>query len=98
MTNGRWWAPVIISTAVLSGASAQREWHKHPGNPVMMKDTTLAGVWQWAGIGQPTCLFESDTFKMWYASAGVSRGPMRCGMSASRWLTTRLTVRLTLGQ
>ena len=49
----------------------QTEWEKYQNNPVMVKDTTLAGTWEWAGIGQPTCLVENDTFKMWYVAAGV---------------------------
>jgi predicted GH43/DUF377 family glycosyl hydrolase len=36
-----------------------------------VKDTTLAGVWEWAGIGQPTCLYEDGIYKVWYAAAGA---------------------------
>ncbi len=38
----------------------------------MVKDTTILGTWEWAAIGQPFCLFENDTFKMWYVAAGVA--------------------------
>jgi hypothetical protein len=62
----------VLCVAVPSVAAAQTDWQKYPGNPVMVKDTTLAGVWEWAGIGQPTCLHEDDTSKVWYAAAGVS--------------------------
>jgi hypothetical protein len=51
---------------------AQTDWTKYYDNPVMIRDTTLSGTWEWAGIGQPFCLYESDTFKMWYAAAGVA--------------------------
>jgi len=50
----------------------QTNWTKYLNNPVMTKDTTLAGIWEWAGIGQPTCVFENDTTKMYYAAAGVA--------------------------
>ncbi len=63
---------VVLVAAAPPVAAAQADWQKYPGNPVMAKDTTLAGVWEWAGIGQPTCLYEDDTCKVWYAAAGVS--------------------------
>jgi hypothetical protein len=63
---------IVICTITVPAARAQTEWSKYEGNPVMVKDTTLNGVWEWAGIGQPSCLFEHDTFKMWYAAAGVA--------------------------
>ncbi len=47
-------------------------WVKYPGNPVMTKDTTLDGIWEWAGIGQPTCIVEHDSIWMYYAAAGVA--------------------------
>jgi len=50
----------------------QTEWQKYQNNPVLVKDTTIQGVWEWAGIGQPSCLFENDTFKMYYAAAGIA--------------------------
>jgi hypothetical protein len=50
----------------------QTNWQKYDNNPVIVKDTTISGVWEWAAIGQPSCLFENDTFKMWYAAAGVA--------------------------
>lgn len=60
---------ILFSVVLIHG---QTEWHKYDNNPVMVKDTTISGVWEWAGIGQPSCLFENDTFKMWYAVAGVA--------------------------
>lgn len=50
----------------------QTNWTKYVNNPVMVKDTTIQGIWEWAGIGQPFCLLENDTFKMWYVAAGVA--------------------------
>jgi hypothetical protein len=48
-------------------------------NPVMTKDTTLDGFWEWAGVGQPTCIFENDTIKMYYAAGGIYYVTLRTG-------------------
>jgi hypothetical protein len=63
---------IVLLLAISCPAVAQTGWQKYAGNPVMVKDTTLAGVWEWAGIGQPDCLYEEGVFKAWYAAAGVS--------------------------
>jgi predicted GH43/DUF377 family glycosyl hydrolase len=62
----------IIILLNITRVYGQTEWQKYDNNPVMIKDTTIQGVWEWAGIGQPSCFLENDTFKMWYASAGVA--------------------------
>jgi len=62
----------VISQNLLSLGFAQTDWTKYLDNPVMVKDTTIPGIWEWAGIGQPSCLVENDTIKMWYAAGGVS--------------------------
>lgn len=73
MMRSSWMIPLIACFVThIPLAIAQTEWTKYPYNPVMIKDTTLNGIWEWAGIGQPSCLFENDTFKMWYAAAGVA--------------------------
>lgn len=64
---------VVAGIVVALGlSSAQTDWTKFQNNPVMVKDTTIQGLWEWAAIGQPSFLFENDTFKMWYAAAGVA--------------------------
>ncbi len=63
---------LILSISLTLCAFAQTEWTKYFDNPVMVKDTTLPGCWEWAAIGQPSLLFENDTIKMWYGAAGVS--------------------------
>ncbi len=62
----------LVCTGFASRAFSQTEWQKYQNNPVMVKDTTLPGIREWAGIGEPTILFENDTFKMWYVAVGVS--------------------------
>ncbi|HRY32986.1 MAG TPA: hypothetical protein P5531_08455 [Bacteroidales bacterium] len=47
--------------------NAQTHWTKHNGNPVF---SPQGSQYENVGIGQPTCLFEDDTIKMWYASVG----------------------------
>ncbi len=64
-----------ISALILITAGigySQTAWTKYEYNPVMTKDTTLAGIWEWAAIGQPTCILENDTIKMYYAAAGIA--------------------------
>lgn len=63
---------ILSFIAAASKAEGQTAWQKYVNNPVMTKDTTIAGVWEWAGIGQPACVFENDTIKMYYAAAGVA--------------------------
>ncbi|MFC1730051.1 T9SS type A sorting domain-containing protein [candidate division KSB1 bacterium] len=43
---------------------AQINW-TYSTNPVLSMDTTV----MWAAYGQPTCIIQNDTFKMWYAVA-----------------------------
>ncbi|MFH0919815.1 MAG: T9SS type A sorting domain-containing protein, partial [Fibrobacterota bacterium] len=52
----------------------QTQWEKYQLNPVMMKQNT---TYDWAAIGQPACILENDTFKMWYVAAG---NPCRTGL------------------
>jgi predicted GH43/DUF377 family glycosyl hydrolase len=63
---------ILSFIAAASKAEGQTAWQKYVNNPVMTKDTTIAGIWEWAGIGQPACIFENDTIKMYYAAAGVA--------------------------
>ncbi len=63
---------VLLIGGGVSSTFAQTEWQKYQNNPVIVKDTTQAGTWEWAAIGQPSCLYENDTFKMWFAAVGVS--------------------------
>jgi hypothetical protein len=46
---------------------AQTQWTKYDHNPVLTKGPS---DWDIIAIGQPTCLFENDTIKMWYAGVG----------------------------
>lgn len=62
----------IILLGTITTLAQITPWVKYQGNPVMTKDTTLAGVWEWAGIGQPACLVEHDSIWMYYAAAGVA--------------------------
>ncbi len=43
-------------------------WEKYPGNPVMVKSNAIT---EFFAIGQPTCLVENDTIKMWYVAGGT---------------------------
>jgi predicted GH43/DUF377 family glycosyl hydrolase len=63
---------LLLSGGFLHSTSAQTEWQKYENNPVIVKDTTIPGIWEWAAIGQPACLFDNDTFKVWYAGGGFS--------------------------
>jgi len=44
------------------------EWTKYAQNPVMTHQNWITETY---AIGQPTCLFENDTFKMWYNAGGL---------------------------
>jgi predicted GH43/DUF377 family glycosyl hydrolase len=48
-------------------AAAQTQWTKYATNPVMAKQNWITETY---AIGQPTCLMERDTFKMWYVAGG----------------------------
>jgi beta-1,2-mannobiose phosphorylase / 1,2-beta-oligomannan phosphorylase len=56
--------PFISETTVFS----QIKWTKYANNPILVK-TNL--IWEFFAIGQPTCILENDTFKMWYCAAGI---------------------------
>lgn len=47
---------------------SQTKWTKYANNPVMVKTNF---IWEFFAIGQPTCIMENDTFKMWYCAAGI---------------------------
>lgn len=53
---------LLLSTTTYS----QVQWTKYSSQPVLSMDTT----YMWASYGQPTCIFQGDTFRMWYAVAG----------------------------
>jgi hypothetical protein len=38
-------------------------WTKYGANPVFKKSNPFTETY---AVGQPSCLFENDTFKMWY--------------------------------
>ncbi len=60
---------ITVSALVLaSHAVAQTSWSKYSANPVMTKTNWFYETY---AIGQPTCLWERDTFKMWYAAGGL---------------------------
>ena len=43
-------------------------WNKNTANPIMKKTNLITETY---AIGQPTCLFENDTFKVWYVAGGL---------------------------
>lgn len=50
---------------------SQTQWTKYSSQPVLSMDTT----YMWAAYGQPACIIQNDTFKMWYGVAsGVNPG------------------------
>lgn len=59
----------LLFTSLLfsGGVSAQTLWTKYANNPVLTKGPSN---WDIIGIGQPTCLIENDTIKMWYVGVG----------------------------
>ncbi len=62
---------LFFTLLIYQSGFSQIQWSKYSGNPVLIKDTTLIGIWEWAGIGQPSCILDNDTFKMYYVAAGV---------------------------
>ena len=59
----------IITLVLLSNFSyGQTQWTKYQNNPVLTKGPSNNDI---IAIGQPTCLFENDTIKMWYAGVGA---------------------------
>ncbi|MBI4722079.1 MAG: T9SS type A sorting domain-containing protein [Candidatus Stahlbacteria bacterium] len=58
---------VLITLFSCSGVFAQIKWEKYPNNPVIIKSNN---IWEFRAIGQPECLLENDTFKMWYVGGG----------------------------
>ncbi|TES93872.1 MAG: hypothetical protein E3J87_01405 [Candidatus Cloacimonadota bacterium] len=59
---------VFLILLAQSNLFAQTEWSKYDNNPVMVKENI---VWETFAIGQPTCIMDNDTIKMWYAAAGL---------------------------
>ncbi|MFQ5864383.1 MAG: T9SS type A sorting domain-containing protein [bacterium] len=47
---------------------SQTQWTKYSNNPIMVKQNAL---YETFAIGQPTCIIDNDTLKMWYAGAGL---------------------------
>jgi predicted GH43/DUF377 family glycosyl hydrolase len=84
-------ASILFSTQ----AWAQVHWTRFGNNPVLCMDTTV----MWEAMGQPTVMFENDTFKMWYAVAGpaapgdtVVRGRIHYATSSDGYVWTKSTV------
>ncbi len=48
--------------------SASITWTKHAGNPVLRGTNVIT---EFYAIGQPTCILENDTIKMWYVAGGL---------------------------
>jgi len=62
-----------LAVCLLTSARAQTQWAKYDSNPVFVK----WGLMEAYAIGQPTNLYENDTFKMWYAACAFDhRGRM----------------------
>jgi sucrose-6-phosphate hydrolase SacC (GH32 family) len=56
-----------LNLCVFSTVFGQVYWQKYANNPVLVKGSSN---WDIIAIGQPTCLIENDTIKMWYAAVG----------------------------
>ncbi len=52
----------------LNLSEGQTAWTKYSNNPVMIHTNLIT---EFYAIGQPTVIMENDTFKMWYAAAGI---------------------------
>lgn len=59
---------LILFTMIACNAMAQLQWTKYPANPVITHGPSFHDA---IAIGQPSVLFENDTFKMWYAAVGA---------------------------
>ncbi len=68
---------VLVAALLVAGCSKSPSsptkqyaivWTKHAANPVLVKSNIIT---EFYAIGQPTCLFEHDTIKMWYAAGGL---------------------------
>lgn len=53
----------------------QTQWTKYANNPVLTKGPSN---WDNIAIGQPTCLIENDTIKMWYVGVGIDMKARIC--------------------
>ncbi|MFH0866329.1 MAG: T9SS type A sorting domain-containing protein [Bacteroidota bacterium] len=61
---------IIVLCAMKS--FSQTQWTNYSDQPVLSMDTTIM---LWAAYGQPACIIQNDTFKMWYGVAsGVNSG------------------------
>lgn len=58
----------IVMIVLFSTVFTQTQWTKYAANPVMKKANIITETY---AIGQPTCLFEHDTIKMWYVAGGL---------------------------
>jgi subtilisin family serine protease/predicted GH43/DUF377 family glycosyl hydrolase len=56
----------------LEQASAQKNWTKHQGNPVLEPGTL--GEWDDQGVGIPCVVFDGIIYRMWYGNDLVSIG------------------------
>lgn len=58
---------LLIIIFSVTKAFSQTQWTKYSYNPVFTKGPSNFDI---IAIGQPTCLIENDTLKMWYAGVG----------------------------
>jgi hypothetical protein len=62
---------ILLSCVVFGQAS----WKKYNNNPVLTKGTSQYDA---IAMGQPTCLYENDTIRMWYAAVGADMKARIC--------------------
>lgn len=63
---------IVVS---VSSSFSQTQWTKYPNNPVLTKGPSN---WDIISIGQPTCLIENDTVKIWYVGVGTDMKARIC--------------------
>ena len=63
----------------LGNSSAQTEWEKYPGNPVI--ELGPSGAWDDDSISHVSVIFDGTGYKMWYAGDDGQR--MRLGLASS---------------
>lgn len=71
---------IITFIFTFNSLSAQINWTKYSNNPVMVKQDSIFETY---AIGQPSCIIENDTFKMWYVEAGLPYATSRMAYAYS---------------
>jgi predicted GH43/DUF377 family glycosyl hydrolase len=70
----------VLLPWMVNGVSAQANWEKYPGNPVL--DIGPPGAWDGEWVFEPGVIIDGSTYKMWYSGWDFTTG-LRIGYATS---------------